>query len=482
MIMKKILLGLAVAGGALSVNAQTSENEWAIGAQFGTTHFEGEQVQELYKFKEVHAMVGLTVTRYINPSVDIQVNLKHGQVDGPTFTSNLFDFNGVVKLKSNNGKIFKEDARIAPYIFLGFGDAISETIDRNTGEVSKPEANFNLPFGAGIDFRLTERMKVTLETHYNHSLTDQYDLTTRNYEGDGFMFNSVGLSYNFTSKKDSDNDGIVDAEDTCPMLAGTLATNGCPDKDMDGVADAEDKCPEVAGLVELGGCADSDLDGVADFEDTCPNEKGLVALGGCPDTDGDGIKDSEDACPKIAGTKEFKGCIDSDGDGIAANLDACPSIKGTIKTNGCPDSDGDGFADAEDECPKLAGTNKGCPVIKDEVKEVMRQAKEGLFFASGSSKIKTSSYKVLDNVYSIMQSNPDYKLSIEGHTDNTGDAAKNLQLSKDRSAAAKAYLVKKGVDASRITSNGFGITKPVADNATPEGRQKNRRVDFNIGF
>jgi len=112
----------------------------------------------------------------------------------------------------------------------------------------------------------------------------------------------------------------------------------------------------------------------------------------------------------------------------------------------------------------------------------MAQAMEGLFFNSGSSVILSKSYTVLDNVARIMNENPSYKLSISSYTDNTGNEAKNLILSQARAAAAKTYLIKKGVDASRLTSAGYGISNPRADNATAVGRKLNRRVEFKVAF
>ncbi len=70
------------------------------------------------------------------------------------------------------------------------------------------------------------------------------------------------------------------------------------------------------------------------------------------------------------------------------------------------------------------------------------------------------------------------EVAIHGHTDNVGGAKYNMKLSLGRAAAVKAYLVSKGIPAARITTKGFGFTKPVADNSTPEGRAKNRRIEF----
>ena len=81
-----------------------------------------------------------------------------------------------------------------------------------------------------------------------------------------------------------------------------------------------------------------------------------------------------------------------------------------------------------------------------------------------------------------MNENPAYKLNIAGHTDNSGKADKNLQLSKDRAAAVKDYLVNKGIDASRMATEGYGDTQPVATNKTKAGKALNRRVAFEVEF
>lgn len=202
------------------------------------------------------------------------------------------------------------------------------------------------------------------------------------------------------------------------------------------------------------------------------------------DRDKDGIIDKEDACPDEPGPAATKGCPDSDGDGVADKDDKCPNKAGSAEMEGCPDTDGDGIPDHKDRCPEVAGIPemRGCPPVKEETKRLFEKALTGIQFETGSAKIKSSSYSILNDVVKVMQENPEYNLDIHGHTDNTGKADKNLQLSKDRAASVREYLVSKGVDGSRLRSEGFGQDRPVADNSTAAGRAKNRRVEFKVTF
>jgi len=120
------------------------------------------------------------------------------------------------------------------------------------------------------------------------------------------------------------------------------------------------------------------------------------------------------------------------------------------------------------------------PVVSDKTKNVLQNALVGVQFETGSDVIKSESFPKLDDVVAELKENPSLKLAINGYTDNTGDADKNLALSQKRADAVKAYLVGKGIDEARLKATGFGIANPVADNATPEGRAKNRRVEFLI--
>jgi len=204
------------------------------------------------------------------------------------------------------------------------------------------------------------------------------------------------------------------------------------------------------------------------------------------DEDKDGVADTVDACPDIAGPAKFNGCPDTDGDGIIDKEDKCADIAGLAKYDGCPipDTDKDGINDEEDKCPNTPGivANNGCPEIKEEIKKKAEYAAQRLYFATGSYKLLEKSFTGLDDVAGMLKSDPDLNLIINGYTDNTGNAAKNQLLSEKRAESVKKYLAGKGIDESRIKSTGYGILDPVADNKTPSGRAKNRRVEFKLEY
>ena len=101
-----------------------------------------------------------------------------------------------------------------------------------------------------------------------------------------------------------------------------------------------------------------------------------------------------------------------------------------------------------------------------------------ILFETGKSAIQNESFPVIDQIFELLKSNSTLKISIEGHTDNVGDAASNKKLSGDRAKAVMDALITKGIDKTRMSFVGWGQEKPVADNRTEEGRTKNRRVEI----
>jgi OmpA-OmpF porin, OOP family len=309
--------------------------------------------------------------------------------------------------------------------------------------------------GLGLTIWFTDMVGLSLQSTYKHSFDD----TANRGMADNLpahMQHFAGLTFKFGGK-DTDGDGIYDKDDACPEMAGPKEFNGCPDSDGDKIIDKDDACPDVAGLAAFNGCPDTDGDGVADKDDACPEVAGLKSMGGCPDTDGDGVTDKSDKCPTVKGPKDNQGCpySDKDNDGVFDKDDRCPDVKGTVANNGCPDVD-------------------------DSVIKKLNDYAKTILFDTAKSSFQAQTIPVLQSITAILKEYPNAKFSIEGHTDNTGKADKNLKLSQDRAAAVVTYLTQNGIVASRLSSVGFGQTMPIDNNKTKAGKANNRRVEVKL--
>lgn len=355
----------------------------------------------------------------------------------------------------------------APYVLLGVGGY-------HALEGGDLGSDFDPTGTLGLGLRGLVLPWLAFKIEARDVVTDGYDsLGANNLE---FRL-GVDLFPGSFKPKDTDEDGIPDEEDTCPVEAGVKSAGGCPDRDGDSVADARDTCPDTPGEVKLEGCVDTDKDGLTDQIDECPTEPGRQEDGGCPDSDRDGILDQDDACPEMAGKKTLAGCPDADSDGIVNAEDACPQEAGPRRTNGCPDGDRDGVPDSADQCPDITGLMDYNGCVPEAVKRYTGPVK-GINFETGSATILPSSFPLLDKAVAVMIEFPYVKLRIEGHTDDVGDDSFNLDLSQDRADAVVAYLVSKQMDSSRLTGGGFGETRPMGDNKTSKGRAANRRIEF----
>lgn len=234
--------------------------------------------------------------------------------------------------------------------------------------------------------------------------------------------------------------------------------------------------------------------------DSCPNEPENINqwedTDGCPDTvpdtDGDGLNDLVDACinepEDVDSFEDENGCpdVDNDNDGVMDAQDQCPLVAGVIQNTGCPqkDSDNDGVPDHLDNCPNEAGSveNSGC-TVKQVVKLVDGKLEllDKVYFRTSKAKIRSISFPLLRNVAQVLNGHPELALiHVEGHTDSRGNDKKNKSLSQRRADSVVKFLVKEGVDASRLKGIGFGEEKPIDTNDTKDGRAANRRVEFNI--
>lgn len=201
------------------------------------------------------------------------------------------------------------------------------------------------------------------------------------------------------------------------------------------------------------------------------------------DADGDGVPDSRDACPGTpAGQSvDSRGCPrDTDGDGVPDDQDRCPNtVRGAaVDASGCElDGDNDGVVDRLDNCPNTpAGARvdiKGC-----EIREVINLP--GVNFETNSDRLLAGAEAVLNDAAATLRKNADLVVEVAGHTDSDGSAAYNEGLSERRANTVRDYLVDRGVNPGNLTARGYGEAAPVADNATAEGKARNRRVELRI--
>jgi OmpA-OmpF porin, OOP family len=231
------------------------------------------------------------------------------------------------------------------------------------------------------------------------------------------------------------------------------------DRDGDGIPDDVDQCPDVPedkdGFEDQDGCPDydNDKDGIYDTQDKCPNDPedrdGFQDEDGCPDPD----NDKDMICdPWVA--KEGKEALYAN---ICKGIDQCPDQPETV--NGYKDDDG-----CPDEKP-----------LEIKQKFILR----GVNFKTASDELLEESYYVLErSAFNSLEAYPNVRVEIAGHTDNQGSDDYNLVLSEKRAKAVMNYLVNRGIAASRLTAKGYGKTRPIASNNTPEGRAQNRRVEI----
>ncbi|QBZ98512.1 OmpA family protein [Flavobacterium sangjuense] len=484
--MKKLLLLCICLASTLTTKAQTEDKKWNVGLHGGIIQYNGDLGRDWYKTdKTMYGFAGLSVSRYLWKYIDISALYTRGTLG---YDSGVTGFKSDYSSASINLRLnlIGPEFAVRPYVFGGWGGIL---FDRQLN-FHKPKIDTTFPVvGGGINFRLSPVVSLNLQETFVFTNNDRRDGIV-NGKKDDYLMHMAGLTFNFGSKKDADNDGVSDSKDKCPDTPAGVSVDkkGCPlDRDGDGVYDYLDSCPDVAGNALMNGCPDRDNDGVTDAEDRCPDTRGTVALKGCPDADNDGVADLDDKCPNSTpGSKvDAVGCaLDNDKDGVNNDEDRCPDTYGPVSLKGCPDTDGDGIADIDDRCPNAKGTaeNKGCPEIAK--KDVVRITYIGskIFFENNSDKLKVASLVLLDELVAILNKYDAANLTIDGHTDSNGSDEFNMVLSQKRTNSVRAYLISKGVSDSHLTSTGFGETKPIADNKTSLGRSKNRRVELKIAY
>jgi outer membrane protein OmpA-like peptidoglycan-associated protein len=416
--MKKILFSLVILAFAGNVSAQTDANvkKPSIALKvsaFDFTTARAIQVNSLgtvlsnkswEKLSNSTKSIGVQYFKGVTTKMDFMVNLDFASLSYPFYASSLIqrtrgtasgatteDFYAAADA-GLNFKMLSDDHKVVPYLSAGIG-------------VGKFRSSYMAyaPVGAGIQIKANHgsfinilstfraEMSALTKTHFNH-----------------------GVSYSMPLKLKEKKPVVLPPP---PPPADT---------DNDGVIDANDKCPTVAGLAKYAGCP-------------------------IPDTDKDGVNDEQDKCPTVAGLSRYNGCPipDTDNDGVNDEVDACPTESGISANHGCPD-----------------------------VQPILTQAAANLKFATGKSYLSTKQLANLDAVVAVLAKYTNVSVAIGGHTDNTGAEKLNSKLSINRANVVAKYLAKKGVDAKRITTSGFGYANPAADNKTKVGRAQNRRAEL----
>jgi outer membrane protein OmpA-like peptidoglycan-associated protein len=196
-----------------------------------------------------------------------------------------------------------------------------------------------------------------------------------------------------------------------------------------------------------------------------------------PDRDGDGILDADDACISTPGVRsddpEKNGCppvVDADSDGIPDADDACPMEPGPRN----PDRMLNG-------CPPVQAPPEQPPEAKAELAAEQIVISQQVVFETNSAVLLPESNEILTEVARLITAHDEIELlEVQGHTDERGTAEYNRKLSQDRAASVVAWLTEHGIAGNRLKARGYGRDKPIADNSTEEGMQKNRRVEFHV--
>ncbi len=480
--------------------AQERKNTVGLGASFGSAY----AITAVKPAKD--SPLARVFFRYY-PSTGTALELGAGvgtlqaESDSQYFSSYIYPVDARILVQPGGGGGF------APYFFGGVGllffnpkDKSDQPLPRNAnGEYNRVTPYF--PFGLGGDFAISDNTRLGVSGAYN--LTGTSNLADVNSEAkDAYWSISVNFfAFLQPENDDWDGDGLTNEEE---MQLGTDPHN--PDTDGDGLSDGDEvhkyhtdplnKDTDGDGLTDGEEVLkyhtdplnkDTDGDGLTDGEEVLTYHTDPLNK----DTDGDGLTDGDEVLKYH--TDPLK--KDTDGDGLTDGDEVMKYHTDPLKM----DTDGDGLSDGDEVMkyhtdPLKMDTDGGgmpdgkeiqlglnpldpsddVPIIKVGERIIL----EGVNFETGKTTLLPSAQTILDQVAASLEAYPSAQVAIHGHTDNVGGARYNMKLSMGRAESVKSYLVSKGISASRIVTKGFGFTKPIADNGTPEGRAKNRRIEF----
>ncbi len=295
---------------------------------------------------------------------------------------------------------------------------------------------------------------------------------------------------------DRDGDGIKDSKDKCPDIAGIKKYKGCPMSDEDMAAAEAAKQAQMAAeakmkaeaaekaAMEAKMAAEAKMKMEAEAAEKAAMEAAAAAV----------VEEEMEPVPVVRDVTpvQTNGAMSHSHNGVThshANGGEHVHTNGSAVTGTATASDytrGTGAYTHSHNGQEHSHDNNGShehTVVSTGTRDavvssVFESALQGINFRSSQDRFRSSSYTIMDNVVTVMNQYPNMTVTIEGHTDSQGGSASNQALSQKRADAVKAYLVSKGISSSRLSAIGYGEARPVADNTTSTGRERNRRVAF----
>lgn len=480
--------------------AQDNESAYGIGTSFGLA-VPRTDIKGPVELPIARAFFRYYPSRSLGFEAGFGLGTLEAKKDSLFFTSSIYPLDIRFLFQPIN------KGRFVPFLYGGAGlmffnpkDSLDHPLAHNVrGDYKKTTTYFPLGFGGHITLSKTTTLGIS-GTYYLTST--KYIDDIKSTKKDAFWSVTVNLfAYLRAENPDLDGDGLLNDEE---KQLGTDPLN--PDTDGDKLRDGEEVHTYKTNPLNK----DTDGDGLTDGEEvltyrTNPLNKDTDGDGLTdgeevlkyltdplnPDTDGDGLNDGDEVLKYH--TNPLK--IDTDGEGLSDGEEVLKYNTDPLKV----DTDGDDLNDAEEvqihkTDPLKPDTDAGgmpdgkeiqlalnpldpsddVPIIKVGERIIL----EGVNFETAKTTLLPQARTILDQVAVSLAANPATEVAIHGHTDNVGGARYNMQLSIGRAEAVKSYLVSNGIAASRITTKGYGFTKPIADNSTPEGRARNRRIEF----
>lgn len=475
------MLALILAG-SVNISAQFKDFGMKGGVQINgvlpVTEFEDDNGLSLSSFL-LRGYMRFELSEYFNA----EAGIGFGKLSGDDYSGGSYE-TSIIPIEARLLYTPFNLESLNPYVYAGIG-ALSYNVSKKpisvTPQLPVESSGWTavIPFGIGTEIKLTDELALDLSAGVNYSFTENLNYYKIEDLNDGYINLGAGLTFSGESmNSDKDNDGLTKAEE---LQFGTDPNNA--DSDGDGLNDGQEVKKYSTNPLK----GDTDGDGLNDYDEVMKYNTNP----GKADTDGDGLNDGDEVNKYT--TDPLK--ADTDADGLNDGDEILNYKTSPLKA----DTDSDGLKDGDEVSkyktdPLKADTDGGSVMDgkevangtnpldpKDDVPPTTVEKDltfDNVLFGFDKSNVTKKYEEVLDAVYDQLSKYSDYKVELGGHTDSIGSDAYNMKLSLKRANAAKAYLIKKGLNGDLISVEGFGESKPVAPNDTAADRAKNRRTEI----